>query len=885
MKKIANCIHHTHWDLIWYFTVQDASVQFSYNMKELLDSFDKGEVEHFFLDGQTAPIDEYLILFPNERKRIEKYVSNGQLVIGPFNSQLDSFITSGESVLNNLRLGMKTSRQLGKVAKTAYLPDSFGHSVDYPKIFSQFGIQDFVITRGVGDEYGLGSEFYLEANDGSRLLVYTMIAGYGYGAYAFKEGTLFTNQAVDYNKINVHQLIDRLLTYSTIKNEFLFPLGFDQNPMVRDVKEKIVAYNKSQDAFEFVETTWQDFFQKIRGKGQGLKVHKHELISTQYHRVHRSIYSARADVKALQDKCERVLTYELQPMMSLLDSLGITYNHGLVDKAWETLILCQTHSSANLTEETNEYIERQTKNALNLVYSHKQYLMKLMSLSLKDEGTTDSPVIVMSTLPHLHTKLVRVKIFTKTERFNLYYHDKKIPYTLLHSERKNNGVLRKNPLLMNEEKFYYVTDIEFEAKDLPGISYRVYHVREEKQADYGLVVPTTHYIENENYKVFQNEKGIAVYDKKSQHLHETAIVIEDVGDEGDSFDYSYPDHDWKLTDCLEQAAVHFTTAPLSQTMVIEGFINIPSNLQERKYKEATSKLAYTIQIILEKDSPLIKLIGDFSNHAEQHRVRLIFAGEAANAYSFAGTQYGIIKRETSSKEQIDWREKGYFEEPSPIFPLLNHVSAVHSNHAMTIYTRSSKEYEFVNEGYQDIGITIFRSYGALGYPDLNRRPGRPSGLDYMVFETPSCQMKRVNTFELAFSYTIDYSPNDIFKRYVSYATDSSVYQKQAYDKSIHPIDYFPTNPLEETLPLDYQFLQLDQGEEVFGTIVKSDISDSYILRVFNNEEQEVSFGSLKGQVAAYPVFQTNMVETEQEKLAKTLKKGELRMIKIEKGEI
>src|SRR5699024_2652105 len=139
MKKIAHSIHHTHWDLIWYFTVQDADVQFSYNMKEILDAFDNNEMDNFFLDGQTAPIVDYIRLFPEDEKRIKKYVSSGKLVIGPFNSQLDSFITSGESVINNLRLGHKTANRLGKVSKIAYLPDSFGHSIDYPKIFNQYG--------------------------------------------------------------------------------------------------------------------------------------------------------------------------------------------------------------------------------------------------------------------------------------------------------------------------------------------------------------------------------------------------------------------------------------------------------------------------------------------------------------------------------------------------------------------------------------------------------------------------------------------------------------------------------------------------------------------------------------------------------------------------
>ena len=247
MKKIAHCIHHTHWDLIWYFTVQDATVQFCYNMKELLRAFKCGRVQNFFLDGQMAPIDEYLILHPEDKEYISELMKEGKLVAGPFNSQLDCFICSGESVINNLRLGIKRAEALGCDSKVAYLPDSFGHSYDFPKIFNQFGIKDFVITRGVGDDYGLDSEFFMKSNDGSEILVCTMIAGYGYGCYGFKDGTLFDENTVDYNKISVHQLIDRLLSYSTLENEFVFPLGFDQNPAMLDIQEKIENYNKNNN--------------------------------------------------------------------------------------------------------------------------------------------------------------------------------------------------------------------------------------------------------------------------------------------------------------------------------------------------------------------------------------------------------------------------------------------------------------------------------------------------------------------------------------------------------------------------------------------------------------------------------------------------------------
>ena len=65
-----------------------------------------------------------------------------------------------------------------------------------------------------------------------------------------------------------------------------------------------------------------------------------------------------------------------------------------------------------------------------------------------------------------------------------------------------------------------------------------------------------------------------------------------------------------------------------------------------------------------------------------------------------------------------------------------------------MFTRGVKEYQFTGEGCSDISLTIFRSAGYVGLPDLNRRPGRPSGLSNKLFESPDHQMLGDNEFEI-----------------------------------------------------------------------------------------------------------------------------------------
>ena len=879
MKKTAHCIHHTHWDLIWYFTAQDATVQLCYNMKEMLEGFRSGRITDFFFDGQSAPMDEYRKLHPEDEAYIRTLVTEKKLVIGPFHSQLDCFICNGESVINNLRLGMQSAENLGYVSRVAYLPDSFGHSWDFPKIFHQFGIKDFVITRGVGDDYKLGSEFYMKSNDGSELLVCTMIAGYGYGCYAFRNGTLFDESALDYNKISVQSLIDRLLSYSTLDHEFVFPLGFDQNPAMLDIPKRIAEYNAQQTDIAFVSTTWQDFCNRVREHGHNLKCHEHELFSTQYHRVHRSIFSARADIKALQDACERKITYGLQPLMSMLDAQGIPYDHGLIDEIWNRLLRCQTHSSATLTDETNDYIQQETQNAYNLITSQTVFLMKLLSLSVqkKEDGY---PLLVCNTLPYTRTQTLHTTVQTGKPDFRILLDGKELPYTRAGTVKKNCGVLRKDIRDMDPKGYFYETEIILQIDHMKGFSYRTLYIQDIDQPSVSYELAQVPYIENNRFRIHKDEEGVHIFDYRSHREHRSAIYLEESGDEGDSFDYSPPEYDWILTDYFEHAEVSCVQNMTYSCMTLTGTMEIPQNLKNRKDRIRNSGMRYKIKLeLIDKNN--IRISGTIDNHATDHRVRLVFTGQAPHTYSLAGTQYSYIKRESTPAALKTWKADGWFEEPSPTWPLLNYVS-VEDDEVMTVMTKSSKEYELIDEGNKDIAVVLFRSYGAMGNPDLHRRPGRPSGLDYMIFQTPKCQMLKENSFDLALTWYESYDGNRICQDYIQYACPQLCFEGQHFDKSVHPISYFPTNPPEQRLPDSWSFLNMDELQGCFGSLVKE--KDYWLLRLYNNEIEPVSCGIIHSDEALVYTL-TTLDHTIHKPLSnelEPLRKGELRMIQIER---
>lgn len=883
-KKIANIFHHTHWDNEWYFTEEDSLIQLSYHMKELIIALEENIIDYFFLDGQTAILEDYLRVHPEDKKKIESFIESGKLFVGPFHTQLDCFISSGESVINNLRLGIEKANSNGGVSKVAYLPDSFGHTQDFPKIFRSMGINDFVFRRGMGTEHKLPLDFYWESNDGSKVLVNTLNSGYGFATGPFMNGTLVKDSGKDYDGKDVSSQIKNIYSNSCLKNEFLLPIGNDQTPVIWNFKELIDKYNKESEEYQFIEVTLQEYMNKLRTEGSNLKTYKGEFISPEYHRVHKSIYSARADIKAIQDKIERIMTYEVQPLMSMIDKLGLEYDKNLVDTIWDLLVRSQTHSSATNTDTTNELILKRSEKAYNLALSVKIYLARKIAITIK--GDKDKyPIVIYNTLPEKRNLCVKLKVYSNNKYFKLMLDNQEIEYSILQVEKLFKGTFRKDTNLMSDDEYYYKTHITLNIKDFAGFSYKtIYLVDGEEPNNIEKVKMVKDTIENNRYRVAINNGKINVYDKKYNITNEDIIYFEESGDEGDNYDYSYPTDDLVLkygfSDCKIKKS--FQGKDFSE-LEIEGIMMVPYNLEDRTLNKLSSELKYNLRIRLKEDNDVIEISGKVKNAALNHRVRLVIKTLNSNEYSYAGTQFGYIKRVVEDEALTNWRENGWLEEPSSINPLLNHVSLVKDNLVATVFTRGSKEYEVIGKDKTDIAITLFRSVGHFGLPDLNRRPGRASGLAEKIIESPLSQMMGENEFEIGLSYYDHYDANCITRDYVGYATDQTYYQNQRLDKVVFPISYFETNPLQYEVPEEFRLLELKESQAAFGTLKKADKEKAYILRIYNNEDSEIDGGKLDIGFDYKTITFTNIGEDEDipgDINIGKLKPGEIRNVKI-----
>src|SRR5688500_2440448 len=164
----VHVVPHTHWDREWYLTFEEFRERLVETLDRVLELVEEGTYPHFHLDGQTAMIDDYLSVRPENEDRIRSLVERNALSCGPWVTLVDEFLVSGESIIRNLEAGMERASELGRVTMIGYLPDQFGHIGQMPQILKKAGFSRAVTWRGVPSQV-TESSFLWAAPDGSEI--------------------------------------------------------------------------------------------------------------------------------------------------------------------------------------------------------------------------------------------------------------------------------------------------------------------------------------------------------------------------------------------------------------------------------------------------------------------------------------------------------------------------------------------------------------------------------------------------------------------------------------------------------------------------------------------------------------------------------------------
>ena len=328
-------VPHTHWDREWYEPFERFRERLIEMMDVLIELADREPgFAHFHLDGQAALIDDYLEARPAREPDVRRLAKEGRISVGPWYTQMDEFLVSGESHIRNLEWGMARARELGAAAPIAgYLPDQFGHIGQMPQILQRGGLGRAVVWRGVPSAVDK-TAFWWEAADGTRVLTEYLAFGYSIGAHVGQ------CQDAESLRIALAQAAEWIRPYSP-RRRLLVTVGTDHTvPAVR-LSPLLEAVNR-EGGLQARIGSLTDYLRSEEPSGE-LPAWRGELRSAARAHLLPNVYSARADQKRRRARVEALVERYAEPLAALVP--GFAWPEEKLRRAWRLLLWNGAHDS------------------------------------------------------------------------------------------------------------------------------------------------------------------------------------------------------------------------------------------------------------------------------------------------------------------------------------------------------------------------------------------------------------------------------------------------------------------------------------------------------------------------------------------------------------
>jgi alpha-mannosidase len=326
-------VPHTHWDREWYAPFEEFRERLVAMMDTLIELGNAG-FPHFHLDGQTAMVDDYLAVRPEREADIRRLAGEGKLSVGPWVTQMDEFLVSGESHVRNLERGLARAGELGLPLMVGYLPDQFGHVGQMPQILAHAGIDRAVVWRGVPKEIDR-TQFWWEAPDGSRVLTEYLAFGYSIG-WDIEQQKNPEELAASLRRKAEH------VAPFLASERMLITVGSDHSGPDATLPERLAIAQEHLPGMTVRIGSLPDHLDAQ--PPDGLPLWRGELRSSARAHLLPNVYSARAHQKGERGRVEALVERYAEPLAALVP--GFDWPAEELNRAWTLLLWNGAHDSA-----------------------------------------------------------------------------------------------------------------------------------------------------------------------------------------------------------------------------------------------------------------------------------------------------------------------------------------------------------------------------------------------------------------------------------------------------------------------------------------------------------------------------------------------------------
>ncbi len=329
---LITLVPHTHWDREWYAPFDEFRERLVAMMDTLVELGNAG-FPHFHLDGQTAMIDDYLAVRPEREADIRRLTEDGRLSAGPWVTQMDEFLVSGETHLRNLERGLARAGELGRPLMVGYLPDQFGHVGQMPQILANEGIDRAVVWRGVPKEIDR-TQFWWEAPDGSRVLAEYLAFGYSLG------WDIEQQQGPEELAASLRRKAEHVAPFLA-SERMLITVGADHTGPDATLPERLAIADEHLPGMTVRIGALSDHL--AARPDDGLPSWRGELRSSARAHLLPNVYSARAHQKRERGRVETLVERYAEPLAALVP--GFDWPAEELDRAWTLLLWNGAHDS------------------------------------------------------------------------------------------------------------------------------------------------------------------------------------------------------------------------------------------------------------------------------------------------------------------------------------------------------------------------------------------------------------------------------------------------------------------------------------------------------------------------------------------------------------
>lgn len=878
MKRKVHVVPHSHWDREWYFTTSRSKVYLMKDLKDVLDTLESNpDFKYFMVDAQGSLLDDYIKWMPQDKDRITKLVKEKKLVIGPWYTQTDQLVISGESIVRNMYYGMKRCETFGGYMNVGYVPDSFGQSGNMPQIYKEFGIEDTLFWRGVSDDMVNHTDYNWRGDDGSVVFTTQIPFGYYIGGNIPED----PKQSEEFWQ---KECFEKAGGRSATKHIY-FPNGFDQAPIRTNLPEIIKERNEKDPENEYVISCIEDYIKDVKSENPELEEVSGELVIAKHMRIHKSIFSSRSDLKVMNTQIQNYVTNVMEPLLTLSYNLGNDYPHEAVGEIWKLLFENAAHDSIGscISDTANEDVYVRYKQARDIAVNLVELHSRLIATSVKNDA--EMTFTLINTLPQKRNDTVVVKTYIPGGNFAILDEkDNKVDYTVIESRDLTDYVLSQTIKLDPSRKFYVPSQvleatIAIKTSDVPAFGYVQYTLDTKGNSAKNLEKKNT--LENEFYAINVEEDGsLTITDKENNVTYKNQGVLVENGDDGDSFNYSPPRKDLEVFSNKSECSVEVSGSDIYDQAVIKFNMVVPKDLEERAEGKVSVNLPITMTVALRKDSKVIDFNVHVDNKGLSHRLCVLFDSQIVSSFNYADEQFGSIKRpnyyekemklymasaenktekKTGVQELANWAndQSTWQEPPISIEPTQSYVSLTDGKQGIAVIPQGVREYEVLDDHM--IRLTLFRTYGFMGKENLIYRPGRASG--ERIIETPAAQLLKEMDFAFGFTtYASDINEANVDTLAKAYNTNIEVY---TYAEFLNGRLIFSQREIEGTKESRYSLFETE-NKLVVSAIKKAEDNDGYIIRLFNGKNHENISDTIKFNFDVKEAYYTNLREEKTE---------------------